>query len=288
MYQRAELRSRSPSNYPPEDALAMNFLSNISATELGPLLNLVQESTTIKRHYELFNWLQNQMQRFVPHDILITAWGNFSSGQVSHDIISPLAGMRTESFDSKALLPFLKSLFGRWDEGNQTPYTIRTESGFYQEQLSPPLAQAIASMRCGVVHGIKDRRGQHDCLYVFLGPTELGEPRTRDALRFLLPYIDIALRQICLLPEQQSHHVKAEAKSPPIQPIQLIQPTPEEAPEWGLSDREAEIMHWVGLGKTNQEIGQILDISAFTVKNHLQRIFKKLNVSNRAQAVYML
>jgi DNA-binding CsgD family transcriptional regulator len=28
----------------------------------------------------------------------------------------------------------------------------------------------------------------------------------------------------------------------------------------------------------------ILNISAFTVKNHLQRIFKKLDVLNRAQA----
>jgi len=28
-----------------------------------------------------------------------------------------------------------------------------------------------------------------------------------------------------------------------------------------------------------------LDISAFTVKNHVQRIFKKLDVVNRAQAV---
>jgi DNA-binding CsgD family transcriptional regulator len=45
------------------------------------------------------------------------------------------------------------------------------------------------------------------------------------------------------------------------------------------------IMQWVRAGKTNAEIGMILDISAFTVKNHLQRIFKKLNVFNRAQAV---
>jgi DNA-binding CsgD family transcriptional regulator len=41
-------------------------------------------------------------------------------------------------------------------------------------------------------------------------------------------------------------------------------------------------------GKTNFEIGMILDISAFTVKNHLQRIFRKLDVVNRAQAVAKL
>ena len=52
----------------------------------------------------------------------------------------------------------------------------------------------------------------------------------------------------------------------------------------GLSEREAEIIRWVRLGKTNYEIGIILGISAFTVKNHLQRIFRKLDVSNRAQA----
>ena len=52
-----------------------------------------------------------------------------------------------------------------------------------------------------------------------------------------------------------------------------------------MSQREREIMNWVCKGKTNQEIGMILEISAFTVKNHLQRIFKKLDVMNRAQAV---
>jgi DNA-binding CsgD family transcriptional regulator len=52
-----------------------------------------------------------------------------------------------------------------------------------------------------------------------------------------------------------------------------------------LSDREHEIMHWVGCGKTNHEIGMILGISQFTVKNHLQRIFRKIDVRNRAQAI---
>jgi len=45
------------------------------------------------------------------------------------------------------------------------------------------------------------------------------------------------------------------------------------------------VLYWVAKGKTNPEIAQILDISSFTVKNHMQRVFKKLDVSNRAQAV---
>ena len=47
-------------------------------------------------------------------------------------------------------------------------------------------------------------------------------------------------------------------------------------------------MRWVALGKTNPEIGMILDISEFTVKNHMKSIFTKLDVTNRAQAVAKL
>ncbi len=52
-----------------------------------------------------------------------------------------------------------------------------------------------------------------------------------------------------------------------------------------LSPRELEILERVRNGKTNLENGMILNISAFTVKNHLQRIFRKLDVCNRVQAV---
>lgn len=52
-----------------------------------------------------------------------------------------------------------------------------------------------------------------------------------------------------------------------------------------LSAREAEILRWIALGKTNPEIGSILNISSFTVKNHVQRILKKLDVTNRTHAV---
>jgi len=52
-----------------------------------------------------------------------------------------------------------------------------------------------------------------------------------------------------------------------------------------LTVREVEILHWVERGKSNHEIAQILNISHLTVKNHVQKILRKLNVANRAQAV---
>ena len=52
-----------------------------------------------------------------------------------------------------------------------------------------------------------------------------------------------------------------------------------------LSAREIEVIKWIYYGKTNKEIGIILNISQYTVKNHVQNIIIKLGVSNRAHAV---
>jgi transcriptional regulator EpsA len=52
-----------------------------------------------------------------------------------------------------------------------------------------------------------------------------------------------------------------------------------------ITPREQEILRWMYLGKSNPEIGTILNISTFTAKNHVQTILRKLNVVSRAQAV---
>ena len=52
-----------------------------------------------------------------------------------------------------------------------------------------------------------------------------------------------------------------------------------------LTPRETQILQWIYHGKSNIEIGMILDISPLTVKNHVQKTLRKLNVLNRTQAV---
>ena len=55
-----------------------------------------------------------------------------------------------------------------------------------------------------------------------------------------------------------------------------------------LTERELEILKWLGSGKTNWEIAQVLNLSEYTIKSHVQRIFSKLKVNTRAQAVAKL
>jgi len=53
---------------------------------------------------------------------------------------------------------------------------------------------------------------------------------------------------------------------------------------FGLTSREAEVLLWISRGKANRDIGQILQISPRTVNKHLEQIFVKIGVENRAAA----
>jgi len=52
----------------------------------------------------------------------------------------------------------------------------------------------------------------------------------------------------------------------------------------GLTAREAEVLLWLGRGKSNRDIAEILVMSPRTVNKHLEGVFAKLGVENRASA----
>lgn len=52
-----------------------------------------------------------------------------------------------------------------------------------------------------------------------------------------------------------------------------------------LTDREIEVLRAAARGLTNKAIGVLLNISDRTAQGHLRRIFEKLNVANRTEAV---
>ncbi|MBO0904791.1 DNA-binding response regulator [Jiella sonneratiae] len=52
----------------------------------------------------------------------------------------------------------------------------------------------------------------------------------------------------------------------------------------GVSAREAEVLLWLARGKANRDIADILKLSPRTVNKHLEVVFRKLGVENRAAA----
>jgi DNA-binding CsgD family transcriptional regulator len=93
-------------------------------------------------------------------------------------------------------------------------------------------------------------------------------------LKTLLPYLDEAFRRVD--PSSSAHVLPPQLDSG--EPI-IAEPM---AP---LTSREREVLHWTAQGKGCWETGHIVGISERTVKFHLQNIYRKLNVVNRAQAV---
>jgi transcriptional regulator EpsA len=248
----------------------MNLSISLSAEHVGRYARIIQEWMVVRRHYDLFMWLQGEIQQYLPHEIMLAAWGNFNSNFIPYDIVSALIGVRTEHSDMRSLSPLLQGLFNRWIELGKVPYTLGAgESGFLLEErgLQDSLGVALQGMRSILIHGISDKRGSHDCLYIIFSSRKNFSGSSVGTIKVLLPYLDAALSQIDPLPRNRQSAA-----------------CPRKIEDYGLSITEMEIMNWTKLGKTPSEIAAISKMTAFTVKNHLRNILKKLNAYSRIQA----
>ncbi len=74
-------------------------------------------------------------------------------------------------------------------------------------------------------------------------------------------------------------HGPAEPHATPAAPVAPA------APEMNLAEREREVLDLLAQGYLYKEIADALQISAHTVNSHLRRIYEKLHVRSRSQAV---
>lgn len=255
----------------------MAFLSSFTPQEQKNYPSVVALGARVRSHLDMLEWLQGDLQRYLPHDIMMAAWGDFQAEKctIHYDIISAVENVRTHNLTEDQFKPVLLKQFMRWQEMGRSPFVFNADKTHVQKDvlnMERLLGKGVYTIGSVLVHGICDKRFKNDCLYlVFRANTYFTEPE-RDVIAALLPTIDATLRQVDLLDRQVNIFLPAAHAS------QLLT-------QQGLSKREHEILQWVTIGKTNSEIGRILNISEYTVKNHMKRIFKKMGVSNRAQAV---
>jgi transcriptional regulator EpsA len=257
-------------------------LTALTQGETEQLLFTIQSSLQIRRRYQFYIWAQSRLNAMVPHDVLICAHHDPLRRGLSFDCF-PMFPVSREALD-RLYLPatgLMARVVDYWNQAERSPCASDGAGGAVNVEL---LADALSAsgMREFVAHGMPsphDVRGI-ETFFCFaqagdaLVPAHIKhEVRPLTArhsfmLELLLPYLHATYHRI----------VGAE---------RLREPARAEQPGADLiiTEREMEILGWVREGKSNQEIGDLLVISPLTVKNHVQKILRKLGASNRAQAV---
>ena len=268
--------------------------------EADSLLSLLQGALTARSQLGWSRWLQGEIQRFLPHDALIAAWGDFGAGVLAFDVITRNPALPAQALPKNIIEPLMVTLFHKWVAAEEQPMAMDAND------LRTAGHALFSLSRCALVHGVKDHRSRYDCVYLFVGPEDLTTALSRQLCRVVLPFIDTGFRQLADRGQKHPQDEDSDAHgfaSSSFADCPFTETTHHPAyaesgfadSSWAdaaagergsaLSARELEIMQWVRMGKTNSEIALILNLSTFTVKNHMRRIYKKLDVLNRAQAV---
>ena len=100
---------------------------------------------------------------------------------------------------------------------------------------------------------------------------------------------DVLLRRSPLVLERKGKRLVIRLVSDLDQSLLLLEEHPttmqlQSLVPLGLSSREAQVLDWVAQGKTNKEIGVILELSPRTVQKHLEHIYQKIYVESRTAA----
>ena len=114
--------------------------------------------------------------------------------------------------------------------------------------------------------------GQPMSTLLSLVANDPSSPRSKYALRLLTAFKEES-GNMRFIDQPMAPYVY----SAPMHPVEsLIEP---------LSQRELDVLHLMALGNTNQEIARQLIVAPGTVKAHTARIYRKLDVANRTEAV---
>ena len=255
-----------PGDLPPRPASSSDRADPV---EIEALALVLEHSRSVHTMHHFFCWTQGMMQTLVPHGLLVCALrktespsfqvNSFTTGQLEPSQVNHLF-----SQDS-ALVPLLLK---RWENNRFQPVIVDVESE--AEAAASTLGKELIHHGSGdlLVHGMVDPFGRPSSLFVFAGPSGTFGSRECHLASLLVPTLHATWVHTQLANLTPGTGAGGQTGANNL-----------------LTAREHEILGWIYRGKSNIEIGMILGISPLTVKNHVQKILRRLNVLNRAQAV---
>ena len=247
-----------------------------NAAQAEALVRIIDTATQVRRRHHFFVWSQNALPAFLPHQMAVCAayhrqlktlaFEAFYSVPVPPTLLAMLSDGQS---------PLLQQLVLEWVAHDGRCIALDVAA------LGPVGAQLVPAMDAAglgqlLVHGVArpQRPRELESLFVLVAPKALRwEERHRLLFELLLPHIHSTYLRV-----QVHERELSGGKTVVALPRGALSRT-------RITDREREILLWVRDGKSNLEIGAKLEISALTVKNHVQKILRKLGAANRAQAV---
>jgi transcriptional regulator EpsA len=215
-----------------------------------------------------FSWTQGLLQSLIKHEVLICALRDGDPLSLSVDSFAmnvPDPAILGEAFLRDA--PVAPGLIKAWQERRYRPVVCEVgdlnalAGGTFAREL-----ERIGATRL-VAHGTYNSDGLTDSFFTFACVPGEDVHRQSDLAQLVVPFLHSAWIRTRMNGRTRGNDAPKPSRTGTITP------------------REQEILRWIYLGKSNFEIGAILSISPLTVKNHVQKILRKLNVVNRAQAV---
>jgi transcriptional regulator EpsA len=257
---------RTP-HLPPQVSANPTDASLLDRFELESLMLNLDASLRIHTRHQFFTWTQGLLQDLVKHKLLICAARNARQEAFHVDAVvaPPLEPLPfCDAFRQDAAL--VPHLIKTWEDNRFRPVICDAEPdgpfahGAFARELSRAGAERV------LAHGTYDGFGKLASLFVFADRRATLGPKQVRLAEILVPFLHLSCLRF-----QIGWSPKGEGGAPAGPRL--------------VTEREQEILKWIQLGKSNIEIGTILGISPLTVKNHVQKILRKLNVQNRAQAV---
>ena len=230
------------------------------------VLNL-DASLRVHARAHFFSWTQGLLQSLIRHELLVCTLCHGKPPAFRADgfsMTTPDPAMFSDMFlRDTAVAP---ALLKAWEDRRYQPVVMDTAgsplgNGAFAREIERLGATQL------LVHGVHDADGRAVTLFTFACRSGSVGPRQAYLAQLLAPSLHSAWVRTQLAQRTQSGaDNKASGQSV-------------------LTVREQDILKWIYLGKSNFEIGAILKISPLTVKNHVQKILRKLNVVNRTQAI---
>jgi transcriptional regulator EpsA len=234
--------------------------------ELEALVLNIDASMRVHSRHQLFSWTQGMLQSLVKHELLVCALRGARPTAYQVDCFaSPWIDPEkvAEAFRRDAAL--VAHLISDWVEAEFHPVVYGAGGGALTRGAFSAELQRLGAESV-IVHGTYDSLGKPMSLFVLAAmPGDLSREHAF-LLELIVPYLHLGWMRSQLSGSLDESGATAQSVDP-------------------LTAREKEILRWIHLGKSNFEIGTILGISPLTVKNHVQKILRKLNVQNRTHAV---